>query len=229
MSLADLPMVVERGPGRPSVYRNADGKRVPSVTTILNRAKDSGGLIAWANGLGLEGKTLDEGRKGAADVGSCVHDMIEAHFHGLPVEVPRGQYEAQGVDVAAADEAFGAFLRWREESRLTVIATEVPLVVPGWGGTVDAIAVDPDGRLWVLDWKSAASIYEDNLAQIAAYGHLWTALRGQPIHGGRLLRASKAGSFHEHRYETRHLEVGWRYFTAALELYSASKAIRAVL
>src|ERR1051326_3779732 len=35
-------------------YRTKNGKRVPGVTTILSRFKDSGGLIWWANRLALE-------------------------------------------------------------------------------------------------------------------------------------------------------------------------------
>ena len=35
-------------------YRTADGKRVPGTTTILDRFKDSGGIIWWANRLALE-------------------------------------------------------------------------------------------------------------------------------------------------------------------------------
>lgn len=35
-------------------YRNKDGKRVPSVTTVLGRFKDSGGLIKWAYNQGRE-------------------------------------------------------------------------------------------------------------------------------------------------------------------------------
>jgi len=35
-------------------YRCADGKRVPGTTTILDRFKDAGGIIWWANRLALE-------------------------------------------------------------------------------------------------------------------------------------------------------------------------------
>jgi len=35
-------------------YRTADGKRVPGTTTILDRFKDAGGIIWWANRLALE-------------------------------------------------------------------------------------------------------------------------------------------------------------------------------
>lgn len=229
ITLSDLPLAVERGEGRPKGGYRHDGARVPSVTTILGRVKESGGLIGWAWKMGAEGITLDEARKGTADVGSCVHDMIEAYFHGLPPEGPRGRFERDGVDMAAADEAFAGFLRWREESRLTVIATEVALTAPGWGGTVDAMARDPEGRLWVLDWKSSNAVYVDMLAQIAAYAHLWTANRGEAVHGGRLLRVSKGGSVHEHRYERKHLDLGWGYFEAARGVFDADKLCKAVL
>lgn len=41
-------------PTLPGGYRTADGKRVPSVTTICSRFKESGGLIYWANRIALE-------------------------------------------------------------------------------------------------------------------------------------------------------------------------------
>lgn len=220
---------VERGAGRPKAGYYHDGARVPSVTTILGRVKESGGLIGWAWKMGRDGVSLDDARKGTADVGSCVHDLIEAHLHDDDAAPIRARYAAEGVDLALVDEAFGAYLRWREESRLTVIATEVALTVPGWGGTVDAMARDPEGRLWVLDWKSSNAVYVDMLAQIAAYALLWTVARGEAVHGGRLLRVSKGGSVHEHRYERRHLDIGWRYFEAAIDVYTADKAAKAVL
>lgn len=221
--------LIERGEGRPKGGYRHDGERVPSVTTILGRCKESGGLIGWAWKMGAEGISLDDARKGTADVGSCVHDMIEAHLHDADAAEIMTRYRGAGVDMLAVDEAMGAYLRWREESRLTVTATEVALTVPGWGGTVDAMARDEAGRLWVLDWKSSNAVYVDMLAQIAAYAHLWTAARGEAVHGGRLLRVSKGGSVHEHRYERRHLDLGWGYFEAARGVYDADKLCKAVL
>ncbi len=51
-------------------YLDTEGKKVPSVTTICNRFKDSGGLINWANKVGREGKTLKEAREPEADAGT---------------------------------------------------------------------------------------------------------------------------------------------------------------
>ena len=39
-----------------------EGQRLPSVTTVLSRFKDSGGLIHWAWSLGKEGKDYREER-----------------------------------------------------------------------------------------------------------------------------------------------------------------------
>ena len=51
-STRETPAAVIRGGGRPDAYRGADGKKLPSVTTVLSRFKESGGLIRWAYGQG---------------------------------------------------------------------------------------------------------------------------------------------------------------------------------
>lgn len=223
-------MTVERGEGRPKAgYRDSSGARVPSVTTVLGRAKESNGLIGWAWKCGRDGITLDEARRGTADVGSCVHDLIEADIHGGDLDGVRYRYAEQGVHLDAVERAFNGYLRWREESRLTITATEVPLALARYGGTIDAMARDERGRLWVVDWKTSASVYVDYLAQLAAYADLWAICRGETPVGARLLRVSKGGSVHEHRYEREHLALGWQYFEAALALYAADQAAKGVL
>ena len=66
---------------RPGYYL-ADGSHVPSVTTIIGRFKESGGLIHWAWALGKEGKDYREVRDKAADAGTMAHDAVEAWVHG---------------------------------------------------------------------------------------------------------------------------------------------------
>ena len=44
------------------ISKDHRGNRLPSVTTIIGRFKESGGLLYWANQQGLEGKTLDQAR-----------------------------------------------------------------------------------------------------------------------------------------------------------------------
>lgn len=65
-----------------TIYKDRSGKRVPSVTTILSRFKESGGLLHWAWNLGIEGKDYRAERDKAADSGTLVHEMIDRHFSG---------------------------------------------------------------------------------------------------------------------------------------------------
>ena len=62
-------------------YYLVDGTRVPSVTTVLGRFKESGPLIHWAWGLGIQGKDYREERDKAADAGTLAHAAVAAWAH----------------------------------------------------------------------------------------------------------------------------------------------------
>ena len=66
------------------IYKNHRGTRLPSVTTIIGRFKESGGLLYWANQQGLEGKTLDEARVEVTTPGTLAHRAVEDHINGRP-------------------------------------------------------------------------------------------------------------------------------------------------
>src|SRR5262245_51951473 len=66
------------------IYRNKMGRRLPSVTTILSRFKDSGALIHWAWSEGIEGRDYRETRSKAAVAGSLAHQMVEARLRAQP-------------------------------------------------------------------------------------------------------------------------------------------------
>jgi hypothetical protein len=130
---------VKQGGGRPQAYKTADGKRCPGVTTIVNRFKDSGGLIHWAWQQGIDGKDFRETRDKAADAGGIAHEMIDAEVHGLPLpEFLRAEPE----HVKLALKALEAFREWRAQVKLRVLETEVPLISEKYrfGGTFDADA-----------------------------------------------------------------------------------------
>src|ERR1043166_4925564 len=120
-------------------YVDSDGKTVPSVTTIIGRFKESGGLLYWANKAGLEGKTLEEARQPAATAGTMAHDVFEAHIHGR--EPPN--LEGGAETIAKAQAAFQAYLTWRQMVELEIQYTEVPLVSGKhrFGGRLDGIGV----------------------------------------------------------------------------------------
>jgi len=69
-------------------YRLSDGTRVPGVTTIISRFKDSGGLLWWAFEQGQaaqrgEINSLYDKRDEAATAGTICHDLVEKYIKGI--------------------------------------------------------------------------------------------------------------------------------------------------
>ena len=208
-----------RGEGRPKGYFTTDGERVPGVTTITGRFKESGGLLYWANQEGLAGRTLQEAREPATSTGHLVHSMVEAKLHGQPLP---------DVTSLEALSSYRAWLEWWEGSRLEVVATEVPLVSEQhrFGGTIDTILQDSKERLCIGDWKTSASVYADYLTQVAAYGILWSELNERPLEGGfHIVRFSKAHGDLEHRHYS-HLDEARELFLLLRRAYDLDKLVQ---
>lgn len=214
-----MSAVIERGGGRPRGYFTADKERVPSATTVTSRFKESGGLLYWANNLGLEGKTLEDGREPATGIGHLVHSMVEAHIHGE---------ELPSVTSLSALAAYEAWRDWWDSTNLEVVATELPLVSEEhrFGGTLDAVLRDSKGRLCIGDWKTSAGIYSDYLLQVAAYGLLWDEWNAEKITGGfHLVRFSKEDGDLEHRHYAE-LDDARRMFVLLRQAYDLDKAVK---
>ncbi len=205
------------------IYK-VDGTRVPSVTTVLGRFKESGALMHWAWRMGMEGTDYRAARDSAASAGTLAHAMVEAHIrqHDMPdlAEYPEDVRKK-------AETAFNAFLKWADKSHLKPAHTETSLVSEKYrfGGTLDTMFVD--GELAVGDWKSSNGIYSDMLCQVAAYGKLWEENHpDQPITGGfHIVRFDKEhGDFAHHWYSE--LDDAWKYFALCREAYDLDKKLR---
>jgi hypothetical protein len=206
-----------------TIYKLKDGTRVPSVTTVLGRFKDAGPLMHWAWECGRDGKDFRQERDRAADAGTLAHAAVEAHVRHQPIE-----WAGEASVVERAQKAFGAFLEWAEQTRLTVDKTELPLVSEQYrfGGTFDAILLGSKRAMG--DWKSSNGIYGDYLAQLAAYGQLWKEnFPDQPIEGGfHLLRFDKTHGDFTHKWWGE-LDAGWKYFLALRQAYESDKELKA--
>jgi len=212
-------------------YFTADGIKIPSVTTILGRFKESGALIRWAYSQGVAGVELYEKRDTAADVGTYVHAMIEAFLSTGEINIPApAGMTPENIEKAAS--AFSAFRSWIEGSRLKVRPLEKHFVseVHRFGGTPDAIADEPDGSRSLLDWKTAKAYYSDQLLQVAAYRQLWNEVNPEaPITGGvHIVRFGKDGGDFQHTYfppTHRKLAAAWRMFVVLREAYDLDKVV----
>lgn len=202
-----------------------DGKRVPSVTTVLSRYKESGPLIHWAWNEGKEGRDYRESRDQAANAGTLAHDLVDRWARGeenpqLPETTP--------PDIAAkARGAFEAFLEWSKQTNLRIYRSEVALVSNAhrFGGTLDAMLVND--RLAIGDWKTSNAIYGDYLLQLAAYAILWEENNpDKPIVGGyHILRFSKEHGDFEHRF-FRDVEAEKKHFLLLREAYGLDAELK---
>lgn len=199
-------------------YHLADGTRVPGVTTVLGRFKDSGALIRWAYNCGRDGVDMDAAKERAANAGTLAHQWIDDHIHGRDL----AESTLDEAQTRQARNAFDQFLVWRERYDLRILETEVPLVseIYRFGGTFDAVTVD--GKPAILDWKTSNAIYSDYLVQCAAYALLWEERRGQPIDDAHILRVSKDHADFEHR-SFAGLSVQKQQFVLYAQAYALDK------
>ena len=200
------------------VYEDEAGVRLPSVTTIISRFKESSGLVHWAWNLGIQGKDYRAERAKAADAGTLAHIMVE---HRLRGEEWPGTNEVEPEVVEKARQGFEAYLAWERITKLELRYSEVPLVSVSYrfGGTPDAVG-EFDGKLILIDWKTSNSVYQDYLLQLAAYKQLWEENYPEhPIRGGfHLCRFGKeTGDFAHHYYPE--LDEAWEAFKHMRALY----------
>jgi len=211
-------------------YRNAAGERVPGVTTIIGRFKESGGLLYWAFDQGKaaergEIENLYDKRDQAADSGTMAHSMVEAHIDGVDFLVPPDTPIAVEAEARAA---FDAYLSWERMTKLEIVEQEMPLVSEQYqfGGCPDAIGMI-DNELCLVDWKTSNSIYTDYLVQLAAYQHLYEEnFPDKKLTGGfHLCRFAKQhGDFAHHYFPN--LDEGWEQFLLFRKAYDLDKQLK---
>lgn len=218
------------------IYKNSAGKRLPSVTTVISRFKDSGGLIHWAWDLGMQQIDYRAERQKAADSGTMAHSFVEAHLHGREYLPPAADpnWSAEKIKehnevVAKARNAFSNYLNWSKMAGVDIRHAEVPLVseTHQFGGCLDAMGIckNLSNGMTLLDWKSSNRLYADYLFQMAAYGLLWNENYPESrVTGGyHLLRFSKDTADFTHQYYPDLSEEG-ETFLLMRKLYDRVKA-----
>tara|TARA_R100001530_G_scaffold27157_1_gene21778 strand:+ start:88 stop:744 length:657 start_codon:yes stop_codon:yes gene_type:complete len=208
-------------------YTLADGKRAPSVTTIIN---DTMGwnkqvLINWAKRQTMEGNDSDAVMRDAADTGTLLHLLIEGHQKGFDVDTKdftRNQEKAAMI-------AFGAYLEWLKKSQYTNLASEVALVNEELrvGGTIDSIGKLKD-ELVLIDWKSSKyGPYKEHKLQISAYIYMYEAAQPKAkVSKGLILRFGKEdGKFHVHTIRRDRVDLCIDAFKKIVDLYYVKNAI----
>ena len=210
-------------------YRLKDGTKVPGVTTIIGRFKDSGGLLWWAYEQGQAAErgeihSLYDKRDEAAEAGTLAHDMVEAHIRGNP---PPDLSKYTPEVIKQANQGYENYLRWAATSNIEVIEQEVPLVSEKYkyGGCLDALMAH--GKLALGDWKTSNGVYQDYIIQLAAYRNLWEENNPHRlIEGGfHLCRFSKEHADFTHHFWSE-LDDAWEQFKLFRLAYDIDKKLK---
>ena len=189
------------GYGRSTRFYEVDGKRLPSVTSILS-AVNKPALVPWAAkqeremvyaavqkmisdpgvtrinfmrsldaAVGHE-KAHSKLMSKAGDIGSECHGLIEWNMR-------KELLQTVGPEPKISEKALWAFMAyedWRKQANLSPLLVEQAVWSQryGYAGTMDWYGeIDHEGqRLRVLgDWKTGKGIYAEALLQNAAYVH----------------------------------------------------------
>lgn len=171
-------------------YHMSDGRKLLSVTKILELGIPKPGLVHWAaievarcamdylprlvRARGEEARentyqwlrrAAERRRDSAANLGTSIHDAVDASILGAPWPQPT---EEQKPFL----EAFARFCdRWQPEFEASEMV--VANLADGYAGKGDAwmrLALPGFGRvLAIADWKTGKDIYPEVATQLAAY------------------------------------------------------------
>jgi len=205
------------------IYKNRDGKRVPSVTTVINQwGIKTQPLVYWAWKQGEAGIPLYE--KQEADVGTLAHSMIDADIKGKDLEL--GDFGIEIIEQAKV--CYSNWERWKEAHKFEPFESEISLISEEhqFGGTIDNVSWI-DGKLSIADIKTGKDVYEDHILQIIAYEKLWNEnFPDHPIEGGyHIVRLGKEIASFDYRvyWEFPH---AWDAFLMLRQLYDMAKQIK---
>jgi hypothetical protein len=179
-----------------------NGVKYPSVTSILGiiGGDKTQALMQWSKKISVEyisnelkdllGKDIiiDEtfidniSRVGmtkpkfelekAADFGTKCHNAIDDF-------IISGKHP---TDPTVAP-VFEAFLNWLKEHKFNIVNGDMVVGSKkyGFGGRMDALAIDDQGNYIVLDWKTSNYFSKEYAMQVSAYAHAFAEQYGVPL------------------------------------------------
>lgn len=204
-----------------TIYKNADGKRLPGVTTITG-VMDKPALVPWANKLGLQGIESRNYVDILAGIGTLAHAMVSEDMGGDPVN--KDIYSKE--DISLAENSFIKYLDWRKAREIEVIGTEMQMVSEKYqyGGTCDILA-KLDGELTLIDVKTCKGIYSDHFTQVAGYS-IALEENGHDIKARGILKLGRNEEEGFQYYTMPCYELHKKRFLICRDLYELNKQIR---
>lgn len=206
-------------------YTLADGTPVPGVTTVLG-VLNKPALMHWAWEQGRAGLDYRKTKDQAANIGTLAHWLCECHLKGQEPDTS----EFSAADIDKAENAALKFMGWWDSAGLVLVGSECQIVseTHRYGGTLDIVACDKQGRGVLVDLKSSKGIYDEYFFQLAAYSKLLpTPEMPAVISRCVIVRIGKEAEDGDFEVQERaDLSREWMVFEAALRLHRALGALK---
>ena len=209
------------------IYSLKDGTIVPGTSTICKVGENPAFLIHWAWDCGRQGLDYKKVRDEAADIGTLAHFMLECHISG---EIPCVENFAPFL-LEKAQFVFEKATSFWKSQNFKLVAKELQLVSEKYeyGGTLDVVCRDGDGKLTLIDWKTSKSIYDSYIDQLSAYENLWNENNKEKIERRIIIRAGKkkiASDFDFHEFTSQDIKPNFEIFLHKLSLHNALLDLR---
>ena len=135
-------------------------------------------------------------------IGSIVHKLIEKWLKGEKVTKPEDKIVAN---------CFMEFQKFWKKNKLKLIESEKILYSErGYCGTLDIVAIDPDGNIWLIDIKTSKGLFLNMIHQVHGYKLAYEEQTGKKINKMYIVRLPKTNEPFEARqilYKKDHMKA----------------------
>tara|TARA_R110002020_G_scaffold446010_1_gene658157 strand:- start:38 stop:706 length:669 start_codon:yes stop_codon:yes gene_type:complete len=204
-----------RKDGETRLYLTPDGESLPSVTSILSKAKDKSGLRQWRKRVGE--KEAEKIMRESGQIGTALHLYIErlVNKKGYKDLTKIGQIAQKMANVIVKEGMKDITDIW---------GSEVHLYYPGkYAGTADMIALY-QGRPTIIDFKQAnkpkkREWIQDYLMQLSAYAMAHNEIFNTEIDQGVIFMCSRDLTFQKFELKGDNFIRAGERFMKALDFY----------
>jgi len=174
------------------LYATPDGRKVPSVTTILSATKDMTHLHAWRKRVGEQ--EAQRIATESANIGTVMHKSLERHVLG------QDRTPGSNLIQQKAHEMANVIIEHGLKDVSEVWGSEINLYYPElYAGTTDLVGVYR-GAPAILDYKQSRKLkkaewVEDYYLQLVAYAEAHNKLFDTKIRTGRMFICTQANEY----------------------------------
>ena len=146
------------------------------------------------------------------NIGSMVHKFCEMWLKGEKFTEPSDPV------VKACFDKFKKF--WKKHKLKLVESEKILYSERGYCGTLDLVAIDPKGNLWLIDIKTSKGIFINMVHQVHGYKLAYEEQTGKKINKMYIVRLPKDNG----DFEARHILYKKEHLKAFLGLLSCHKS-----